>query len=52
MKSGPGVFATSDSVATPALLPDGELAERSITKVVATRQLTAAEVAPKDTERQ
>ncbi len=52
MKSGPGVFATSDSVATPALLPDGELAERSITKVVATRQLTAAEAAPKDTERQ
>ena len=52
MKSGPGVFATSDSVATPALLPDGGLAERSITKVVATRQLTAAETAPKDTERQ
>ena len=29
-KPGPGVFATSDSVATPARLPDGTPAERSI----------------------
>src|SRR5439155_5628811 len=29
-KPGPGVFATSDSVATPARLPDGAPAERSI----------------------
>jgi NADH-quinone oxidoreductase subunit J len=52
MKAGPGVFATSDSVATPALLPDRQPAERSLTKVVAARELTAAEAAPKDTERQ
>ena len=29
-RPGPGVFATSDSVATPARLPDGRLTERSI----------------------
>jgi len=49
-KAGPGVFATSDSVATPARLPDGAPAERSITTVVPTRELTAAEAAPKGTE--
>jgi NADH-quinone oxidoreductase subunit J len=31
---GPGVFATSDSVATPALLPDGSVAEESISRLV------------------
>src|SRR5690606_5658765 len=30
IKAGPGVFATSDSVATPALLPDGTTTERSV----------------------
>jgi len=31
---GPGVFATSDSVATPALLPDGRIAEDSLSPLV------------------
>ncbi|MGH3711888.1 MAG: NADH-quinone oxidoreductase subunit J [Micromonosporaceae bacterium] len=51
MKAGPGVFAGSDSVATPALLPDGTTAGRSISPVVPERELTASESAPKHTER-
>jgi NADH-quinone oxidoreductase subunit J len=31
---GPGVFATHDSVATPALLPDGSVAPESVTTLV------------------
>jgi NADH-quinone oxidoreductase subunit J len=31
---GPGVFATSDSVATPALLPDGSIAPDSVSRLV------------------
>jgi NADH-quinone oxidoreductase subunit J len=50
-KPGPGVFATSDSVATPAILPDGMPSERSISKILPTRELTSAEVAPKATEK-
>jgi NADH-quinone oxidoreductase subunit J len=50
-KPGPGVFATSDSVATPAILPDGSPADRSISKILPTRELTSAEVAPKGTEK-
>ncbi|GLZ80725.1 NADH:ubiquinone oxidoreductase subunit J [Actinorhabdospora filicis] len=46
-KAGPGVFATSDSVATPALLPDGTFTERSVSKVVPARELTIAEARPK-----
>jgi NADH-quinone oxidoreductase subunit J len=34
---GPGVFATSDSIATPALLPDGTLARDSISPIVEPR---------------
>jgi NADH-quinone oxidoreductase subunit J len=49
-KPGPGVFATSTSVATPAVLPDGSPAERSISRLLPTRELTAAEAAPKGTE--
>jgi NADH-quinone oxidoreductase subunit J len=45
------VFATSDSVATPARLPDGSAAERSISKILPVRELDAAEAAPKGTER-
>ncbi len=48
-KAGPGVFATSDSVATPAVLPDGAQSERSISKLLPTRELTAAEAMPKHT---
>jgi len=49
-KPGPGVYATSDSVATPALLPDGTFADRSISKILPTRELTGAETAPKGTD--
>jgi len=49
-KPGPGVFATSTSVATPAVLPDGTTAERSISKILPVRELTGAEAAPKGTE--
>jgi NADH-quinone oxidoreductase subunit J len=45
------VFATSDSVATPARLPDGSPAERSISKILPSRELTSAEAAPKGTEK-
>jgi len=50
-KPGPGVFATSSSIATPARLPDGSLAEQSISPVVPTRELTSSEAAPKGTEK-
>ncbi|WP_199037354.1 NADH-quinone oxidoreductase subunit J [Glycomyces salinus] len=49
-KPGPGVFATSDSTATPALLPDGTTAAESLSEYVPPRQLTAVEAAPKPTE--
>jgi NADH-quinone oxidoreductase subunit J len=49
-KPGPGVFATSDSVATPAKLPDGTPSPRSISPILPTRELTAAEKANKHTE--
>jgi NADH-quinone oxidoreductase subunit J len=38
-RSGPGVFATADSVATPALLPDGSIAPASLSAIIeATRR--------------
>jgi NADH-quinone oxidoreductase subunit J len=49
-KPGPGVFATSTSVATPARLPDGSPADRSISKILPVRELTASEAAPKGTD--
>jgi len=49
-KPGPGVYSTSDSVATPAVLPDGSLTERSVPKIIPVRELTAAEKAPKGTD--
>jgi NADH-quinone oxidoreductase subunit J len=33
-RSGPGVFATADSVATPALLPDGSVAPASLSRII------------------
>jgi NADH-quinone oxidoreductase subunit J len=48
---GPGVYATSDSVATPARLPDGSLTDRSIPKILPTRELSPSEAAPKGTEK-
>jgi NADH-quinone oxidoreductase subunit J len=50
-RPGPGVYATSDSVATPAMLPDGTFADRSISKILPTRELSGAESAPKGTEK-
>jgi NADH-quinone oxidoreductase subunit J len=50
-KPGPGVYATSDSVATPARLPDGTPADRSISKILPVRELTSAESAPKGTDK-
>lgn len=49
-KAGPGVYATATSVATPAKLPDGTPAQRSISPILPTRELTAAEKADKHTE--
>jgi NADH-quinone oxidoreductase subunit J len=45
------VYATSDSVATPATLPDGTQADRSISRILPTRELTSSETTPKGTER-
>ncbi len=50
-KAGPGVYATSDSVATPAMLPDGTPADRSLFPILPTRELTSSETTPKGTER-
>ncbi|WP_229398742.1 NADH-quinone oxidoreductase subunit J [Micromonospora okii] len=49
-KPGPGVFATSSSVATPARLPDGRLSERSIPEILPVRELTAEETSLKGTD--
>ncbi|HEY3502483.1 MAG TPA: NADH-quinone oxidoreductase subunit J [Actinocatenispora sp.] len=48
-KAGPGVFAHSNSIATPAILPDGTKSARSISPLVPARELTADETRPKDT---
>lgn len=50
-KPGPGVFATSSSVATPARLPDGRLTDRGISEIMPVRELTAEETALKGTEK-
>jgi NADH-quinone oxidoreductase subunit J len=48
---GPGVFATSSSNTTPAKLPDGTAAPRSVSPILPVRELTADEAADKETER-
>jgi NADH-quinone oxidoreductase subunit J len=48
-KAGPGVYATSDSVATPGRLPDGRWSERSVPQILPKRELTEEEAAPKAT---
>ncbi|WP_329106502.1 NADH-quinone oxidoreductase subunit J [Micromonospora sp. NBC_01699] len=50
-KPGPGVFATSSSVATPGRLPDGTLSERSVPEILPTREMTESETALKGTEK-
>jgi NADH-quinone oxidoreductase subunit J len=47
---GPGVYATSDSVATPARLPDGSLTTHSIPEILPTRELSPSETALKGTD--
>ncbi len=49
-KAGPGVYATANSVATPARLPDGRPAERSVPQILPKRDLTEIQSAPKRTE--
>jgi len=46
-KPGPGVFATANSVNTPALLPDGRPAEGSVPAVIEPRELDAGTTTPK-----
>jgi NADH-quinone oxidoreductase subunit J len=36
---GPGVFATANSVATPALLPDGSIAPESLSEIIESTQV-------------
>ena len=50
-KPGPGVFATSSSVATPARLPDGRLAEQSTPEILPVRELTVEDTTLKGTEK-
>ncbi|TDB82156.1 NADH-quinone oxidoreductase subunit J [Micromonospora sp. KC721] len=50
-KPGPGVFATSSSVATPARLPDGRLTERSTPEILPVREMTAEETSLKGTDK-
>ncbi|WP_433346513.1 NADH-quinone oxidoreductase subunit J [Micromonospora sp. CA-111912] len=50
-KPGPGVFATSSSVATPARLPDGRLTERGISPILPVRELTDEDTLLKGTDR-
>jgi NADH-quinone oxidoreductase subunit J len=49
-KAGPGVYATSNSVATPARLPDGRQSERSVPAIIPRRELTEAESSLKGTD--
>jgi NADH-quinone oxidoreductase subunit J len=49
-KAGPGVYATSSSVATPARLADGRPSERSISPLLPVRELTESEFSPKGTD--
>jgi len=46
-KPGPGVYALSDSVATPGLLPDGTPAEGSVAPSVERRELDSGLTTPK-----
>ena len=48
-KAGPGVYATSDSVATPGRLPGGRFADQTVPPILPRRELTEAEAAPKGT---
>jgi NADH-quinone oxidoreductase subunit J len=49
-RAGPGVYATSDSVATPGRLPDGRLSDRTVSPILPKRELTPSDQAPKGTD--
>ena len=49
-KAGPGVYATTTSVAAPGRLPDGRQTDRTYSPILPKRELTEAEAAPKHTE--
>lgn len=49
-KAGPGVYATSTSVAAPGMLPDGRQSERTVSPILPKRELTETETAPKGTD--
>jgi NADH-quinone oxidoreductase subunit J len=49
-KAGPGVYATTTSVAAPGRLPDGRMSDQTVSPILPRRELTEAESAPKDTE--
>ena len=49
-KAGPGVYATTTSVAAPGRLPDGRLTDRTFSQILPIRELTDADSAPKGTD--
>ena len=49
-KAGPGVYATTTSVAAPGRLPDGRLTERTFSPILPPRELTEADVTLKGTD--
>ncbi|GGJ95554.1 NADH:ubiquinone oxidoreductase subunit J [Pilimelia anulata] len=49
-KAGPGIYATTDSNATPGRLPDGSPAPQTVPSIMPLRELTATEMAPKGTD--
>jgi NADH-quinone oxidoreductase subunit J len=49
-KAGPGVYATTTSVAAPGRLPDGRMSDQTVSPILPKRELTEAESAPKSTE--
>jgi NADH-quinone oxidoreductase subunit J len=50
-KPGPGVFATSSSVATPALLPDGTVAPESLSEIIESVATSYLELERRQVER-
>jgi len=45
---GPGVFATANSVAVPALLPDGSIAEESLSDIIESTPVVEVTAPPPD----
>jgi NADH-quinone oxidoreductase subunit J len=49
-KAGPGVYATTTSVAAPGRLPDGRLTDKTFSPILPPRELSDAEVTLKGTD--